>query len=109
MGGRRGLSWILVLAGTLGLRLFGALRGGKRPPAVAVCSICGHCGPPRRHLPGSARVERLLWLPLLLPGLLYRLWRLSGSRRVCAACGAAHLVPPDSELGQRLSRGRTPR
>lgn len=73
-----------------------------RPVPRAVCTICGHHGPPRRHLSGSRPVELALWTALLLPGLLYRLWRVVTARRVCAGCGAEHLVPEDSPLGKRL-------
>lgn len=80
--------------------LFGALRGRGRLDAV--CTICGHHGAPRQHRRGSTALEAALWLMALLPGALYRAWRILTVRRVCSACGAEHVVPPDSPLGRRL-------
>lgn len=57
--------------------------------------------PPARGTSLQPRAMRLLevvlWLCLLLPGVIYSLWRLSARRRVCAACGA-HVVPSDTPV-----------
>ena len=33
--------------------------------------------------------------------VVYSLWRLTTRRDVCAACGSATLVPPDTPVGRR--------
>lgn len=53
--------------------------------------------------PGSFAVELLLWLCLLVPGLVYSLWRLSARRDVCAKCGAGQLLPLDTPKGAQIA------
>ena len=93
----------------LGVLLFGLFFGGlawlllrPRPGPVRVCLRCGHAGPARRHTRGSTAIELVAWLFFLLPGLVYSLWRLSTRGDVCAQCGSAELVPPESPAGRRM-------
>ena len=68
-----------------------------------ICSQCGHLGRPRQVAPGSLLVEIILWCCLLLPGLLYSLWRIGAKRPTCRHCGAiAATVPTDSPRGRQL-------
>lgn len=70
-----------------------------------ICSHCGSVGTPKRHMKGSIIIELFLWLMMLLPGLLYSLWRLTTVSRVCRTCGSPALVPVDSPRGRALARG----
>ena len=70
---------------------------------LLACGNCGHVGPARRLTPGSFAVELLLWLCLLVPGLVYSLWRLSARRDVCAKCGAGQLLPLDTPKGAQIA------
>ena len=74
------------------------------------CPHCGHQGTARDHTPGSMGIELVLWLCLIIPGLIYSLWRLSARRPVCARCGAAGLLPEDSPAAHACMRelGITP-
>jgi hypothetical protein len=74
------------------------------PGRPMVCATCGHHGPTKAHTRGSLAVEIVLWLALLVPGLLYSLWRVSGRRQVCTSCGSDALIPPDSPVARRLLR-----
>jgi len=67
-----------------------------------ICTTCEHVGQPRRQTPGSFVIEVVLWTLLIVPGLVYSLWRLSAKRNVCVACGSAQLVPADSPAGVRI-------
>lgn len=67
-----------------------------------VCERCGHAGPTRTDTPGSLAIELVLWLCLLVPGLVYSLWRHSARRDVCGLCGSAQLLPPESPRAQAL-------
>lgn len=69
--------------------------------AKRFCTTCGSIGEPKSHTPGKLWVEVVLWLCLLVPGLLYSLWRLNGRRKVCAHCGAQTLVPVDSPVARK--------
>lgn len=67
-----------------------------------ICTTCGHIGAPASHTPGSMRIEAVLWLCLIVPGLIYSLWRLSARRDACAKCAAATLLPLDAPMAQRF-------
>jgi len=68
-----------------------------------ICSNCGYTGKPKILVKGSMSTEILLWILLIVPGLIYSLWR-SGSRyKGCPQCGSADLVPLDSPRGKKLS------
>ena len=62
----------------------------------AVCTRCGHEGHFDRKKQGSLRVELLLWLGFLLPGMVYSVWRLGTSRLVCGKCGSTDTNRPFS-------------
>lgn len=71
---------------------------------MMVCTQCGSRVRPKSLISGSFAVEVLLWLALILPGLLYSLWRLSTRRKGCPVCGASELVPPSSPRGVQILR-----
>lgn len=60
------------------------------------CTRCGHTGKTTRVMPGSILVEIVLWLFLLVPGILYSLWRHSASFQGCAKCKGDDVIPVDS-------------
>lgn len=62
------------------------------------CKDCGTIAAPATDTPGSILIELVLWLCFIIPGLIYSLWRHSRRHDVCAKCGSAHLIPPDSPL-----------
>ena len=94
------LALTLLLSAALVRGLWRMLFPGKG--ADMVCATCGHMGPTKSHTRGTIVIEIILWLMFLIPGLIYSVWRLSTRRRVCAACGGATLVPPDTPTGKRL-------
>lgn len=68
-----------------------------------VCTRCLHEGEPGVVTPGSFALELVLWLCLLVPGLIYSVWRVSARRDCCALCGSTDLVPADSPRGRMLA------
>lgn len=58
---------------------------------VVHCENCGFEGLAKRK--GSVAVAVILWFCGILPGLIYTLWMLSGTRQTCPACGAPYPVP----------------
>lgn len=86
---------IFTLVSPLLSRLF-------NPATTKVCTMCGHAGKPVMRVRGSMLIEIVLWLCLIVPGLIYSLWRLGSKHQACAACGAATLVPSDSPVGRKL-------
>lgn len=67
-----------------------------------ICARCGTAGRTKNHTRGSLLIELILWLCMLVPGLIYSIWRLTTRRRVCAACGSEELVPTGSPVGRQL-------
>jgi hypothetical protein len=70
--------------------------------AKLVCTQCGEVGAPKYHTPGSILIEVILWLCLLIPGLIYSIWRHSAKRKVCRSCRGDSLVKPSSPMGQKV-------
>lgn len=64
------------------------------------CQNCGTVGVQRTYTKGSFGVEVLLWLLMILPGLIYSLWRLTTRYPGCPQCGAANMIPIDSPKAQ---------
>ena len=57
-----------------------------------VCADCGAQVRPKRITPGSFAIEVVLWLLMLLPGLIYSVWRYSTSYEGCPMCGGRRCV-----------------
>lgn len=70
-----------------------------------ICANCGTVGSTKTVTKGSILIEIILWLCLLVPGIIYSLWRHTTRTKVCRACGAAKLIPVNSPMGKKL---RTP-
>ncbi len=60
------------------------------------CPNCGTIGTPKKVTKGSILIEIVLWLFMILPGLLYSLWRLSTRHSACPSCGAPNMIPANS-------------
>ena len=69
--------------------------------AQMICTDCGTAGKPKRHVPGSILIEIVAWCCLLVPGILYSLWRHSTTTKGCPAC-QGKMVPVTSPKGKRL-------
>lgn len=74
----------------------------------SVCKQCGHYGDPARETKGSFLIEVILWLCLLIPGLIYSIWRINSRHDVCAKCGSRDLIPIDSPLARKLMQEVAP-
>ncbi|MBW7903001.1 MAG: hypothetical protein H3C26_16080 [Rhodocyclaceae bacterium] len=47
-------------------------------------------------------IELVLWLCVIVPGLVYSIWRLSSKYDACPSCGGTALIPEDSPLGKKF-------
>lgn len=56
------------------------------------CPNCGFEGPAKRIVKGSIIIEIALWLLLIIPGIIYTLWRMTSKYDACSACEWAHVV-----------------
>jgi len=69
----------------------------------AACQMCGTIDFPRRVTRGSFLIEVVLWIALIVPGLVYSLWRLTTRHNACRACGSPLVVPISSPEGRRIA------
>jgi hypothetical protein len=70
------------------------------------CKTCGHVGHTKQHTKGSLAVELALWMLLILPGMLYSVWRLTTRREVCRLCESDQVIPNSSPEALRMRMGR---
>lgn len=56
------------------------------------CPNCKYEGRGDYKTKGSFAVELVLWLLLIIPGVIYSVWRLSNKRWVCPQCNFDHVV-----------------
>ena len=75
-------------------------------PKLWYCPACGSSGFPVRRTRGTFATELLLWLVLLIPGLIYSIWRLSSRYDACPTCGQAGLIPLNSPRAIQLRGDR---
>lgn len=71
-----------------------------------ICTMCKSVGVPKQVTPGSIWIEILLWLLMIVPGLLYSIWRLISRKEVCSQCGNATLIPLDTPAGRELATNK---
>ena len=94
--------WIIVGVVVYVLYRIIARSGASGKPAY--CKTCGHSGATHVKTPGSLGIEIVLWLLLIVPGLIYSVWRISARKPACSACGSTDLVPPDSPVALAARR-----
>jgi DNA-directed RNA polymerase subunit RPC12/RpoP len=73
------------------------------------CTACHEIDKPATRVKGSLGLEILLWLLLIVPGLIYSLWRSTSAARVkqCRHCGSRELVPPNSRRATNILNAET--
>lgn len=69
-----------------------------------ICSNCGTMGTGKTMVQGSFLIEVVLWLFMILPGLIYSIWRLTTKKVGCASCGGNALIPLNSPRGRQLAK-----
>lgn len=66
------------------------------------CTSCGSTSFPKVVTGGSFLIELVLWIFLIIPGVIYSIWRLTTRRKVCGVCGNKTIIPENSPMAQRL-------
>ena len=72
-----------------------------------ICSNCGYIGKPKKVTKGSFAIEIILWLLMIVPGVVYTIWRLTTKHEACPICGAINMIPLNSPRGQELTKNST--
>ena len=84
------MAYYLLLTAALSLYLY------INWPRQVVCQDCNFHGPVRKSRRGSWGVEMGLWFTLIVPGLLYSVWRSAKQKFHCADCAGDNVVPKKS-------------
>lgn len=106
MGSFSIVHWIIV-AGIFFL-FYKAVRGsvgndGKiSDTGGIVCQNCGTRGEPKTITKGNIAIEIILWLCLIIPGLIYSVWRLTTRQPACPACGQTSMIGITTPKGRQL-------
>jgi len=74
-------------------------------PKILFCPNCGTQGKPKLKTKGSFFIEIILWICLIVPGLIYTIWRHTTHYQACRSCGAANMIPLDSPKAQEVLSG----
>jgi len=72
------------------------------PYGFCVCKNCGFIGKGKTVTPGMLLIELFLWICMLIPGLIYSIWRLTNRIKVCPKCGQQGLLPPSTPIGRQM-------
>ena len=75
---------------------------GSFASGAMCCTRCGVVAVPRRITKGTLGIEIVLWLLLLVPGVLYSIWRLTSRYDGCRSCGSSELVALTSPTGREI-------
>jgi hypothetical protein len=67
-----------------------------------ICSNCGYRGSHKVVRRGSSLIEVFLWIMIIIPEIVYTLWRITSKYEVCPKCKAPNMVPMDSPRGKKL-------
>ncbi len=68
------------------------------------CLTCGKIDTPEVRTKGTFKMELMLWFLMVLPGLIYSVWRLTTRGECCPACGSVQLVPANSPVAQKFKK-----
>jgi len=68
------------------------------------CCNCGYEGKPKKETPGSLIIETLLWFMMLVPGLIYSIWRMSSKFHKCPHCNSKNILPSDSPMAKQVKK-----
>ncbi|MEI6480302.1 MAG: hypothetical protein WCO12_02155 [bacterium] len=69
---------------------------------ILVCTQCGYVGKPKGAIKGNGFIEIILWLFLIIPGVIYSIWRSSSRYKICPKCKSSNLIPTDSPRAKTI-------
>lgn len=85
-------------------RISASRKGRASKTGVCICRNCGTRGYPDVHTKGSIFIEIILWIFLLVPGLVYSIWRLTTRDTVCPECRRNTMISVRTPIGATMSR-----
>ena len=98
---------ILLLLGIIiftAVQIYRGYQQGTSPDeGKMICPACGSQGWPVSKIKGNVGIEIVLWLCLIVPGLIYSVWRMTSRYDACASCQQAGMIPLNSPKGKQLA------
>ena len=94
--------YALIIVGILFLIAQGITLLGRFFTEDLLCLHCGYIGHPKNIVPGNVVLELILWLLLIVPGLIYSVWRLSAKYKACPKCHEKNMIPLDSPRAEKF-------
>ena len=67
-----------------------------------ICAGCGNQVVPKKEKKGSVIIFIVLCFFMVIPGIIYLIWMLSGRKLQCPKCGNADVVIIESPRGKKL-------
>lgn len=80
----------------------------EMPGNTAVCTRCEEVGHVVVRKPGSDAVQVALILLMLVPGIVYYVWRNKETKQVCGACGSDQVVAAKTQVGRKIVETQFP-
>ncbi len=80
----------------------------EMPGNTAVCTRCEEIGHVVVRKPGSDAVQVALILLMLVPGIVYYVWRNKETKQVCGACGSDQVVAARTRVGRKIVETQFP-
>ena len=100
MGNESNLLGYIILIGILlfvASKIRQGYRAGVNPEEYSMhCMQCGADAPPNQNPKGSLLIEIVLWLFLIVPGVIYSIWRRTRVPKTCSVCNSTSVVPKDT-------------
>ena len=96
----------VIIAVVVIMVLASIIKGLVAVSKQMLCPNCGTQGRPKTVTKGSILIEIVLWLCLIVPGLIYSIWRLTSRHKACPACDAPGMIPIDSPRAQQILGGK---
>jgi hypothetical protein len=107
MGSFSLVHWLIF--GGIAFVVYKAIKGTTRgrggaitSPGGKICPQCGTRGEPKTITKGSFAIEIILWLCLLIPGLIYSIWRLTTRYEACPSCNQPGMIGINTPMGKAL-------
>ena len=73
-----------------------------------VCTACGHVGSSKTITKGHFALEVVLWLCLVVPGIIYSVWRHASRYEACPVCENPNLLPKTAPMAQKFLKENLP-
>lgn len=98
------LLFIMCLAAYAVLRSFTSRNKAILRNGNYVCRNCGTRAIPEIVTKGSVWIEIILWLAMLVPGLIYSIWRVTTRDMVCPECRRNTMIGVHTPIGRMIAR-----